>query len=396
MPLAYFSPISTKALNNNMDDDLELTGFHGLTAAYLQLTTGSYAPPASYGGILLDDDLASINVVGGTANSKAASMQLCGKDHPLRPGDILFFCLKGDLSGTQLAMMLSHGTPPSLEMYSTPISGLPTPTGDTMAATKKYVDDHHDHHGDLTGLTDDDHVRYLDKNGAKAWTGDMDADAHALVDTSYIRPSVETYQTTILGGIGAGGTATPAITVYGNNHPTYPGDIDFFVPNAAKSTYLTAMRIVGNTDTPSIFANSNRITSLGQATTDMDAVPLTKKWTTWTATISWTGATPASASQICRYCQIGKVVFFTFYIASSDSNACTGCSLTLPVASANSSLNYHFQAFEGYGTGGSTYKDPLGYVAPNENPAVARFLLFSTATDGQAVYVQGTGWYEAP
>jgi hypothetical protein len=142
-------------------------------------------------------------------------------------------------------------------------------------------------------------------------------------------------------------------------------------------------------------AGSFRIATLGQATTDMDAVPLTKIWTDYTPTLVWGTATPAALTVYGRYCQIGKIVFFKLYISSADSNACTSLTATLPVMPSNDGSNrYAVAAIQQYGASGTTYIDPLAYISNTGAEQRLRFFSFQTATDGQIIAIFAQGQYE--
>ena len=53
-------------------------------------------------------------------------------------------------------------------------------------------------------------------------------------------------------------------------------------------------------------------------------------WTTWTPTLS--GMTLGNGTTVARYCQIGKTVFFGFYISFGSTSSTTGdFSITMPI-----------------------------------------------------------------
>jgi len=58
-------------------------------------------------------------------------------------------------------------------------------------------------------------------------------------------------------------------------------------------------------------------------------------WTAWTPAINWTGGTPANITTISRYTQIGKIVFFTVDLISTDSNGVTDMNMTVPITPAH-------------------------------------------------------------
>lgn len=169
------------------------------------------------------------------------------------------------------------------------------------------------------------------------------------------------------------------------------GSIYLYVPNAAAAAGVPVLEVLGITDTPFINALSHRIAGLAQATTDLDAAPVTKMWGAWTPTLTWTGGTPAALTTVARYCQIGRIVFFSFQTSSADSNACTNLTISLPVT-FTSALVWSCSAIERYGVAGATYAALSAYADASDD--LIHFFDFRTATDAQAVAVFITGFYE--
>jgi hypothetical protein len=169
------------------------------------------------------------------------------------------------------------------------------------------------------------------------------------------------------------------------------GSFYSYVPNAAAAAGVPMFEILGITDTPFLNMLGHRITGLAQATTAMDAVPLTAIWQAWTPTLTWTGGTPAGLTTVARYCQIGRTVFFSFQTSSADSNACTNLTITLPVA-FTSAMVWSCSAIERYGVAGATYAALSAYADASDD--LIHFFDFRAATDAQAVAVFITGFYE--
>jgi hypothetical protein len=194
-----------------------------------------------------------------------------------------------------------------------------------------------------------------------------------------------------------GGTILPnsgaELILYGKTAPA-TGHIEATVPNAAGNS-IPALTIHGNTNTPTIDMCSNRVVVIGQATTDMDAVPITKMWGTYTPTLVWTTATPAALTTVARYCQIGKTVFVKIFLYSADSNATSGLTITLPVVPATINARIACAAFEQYGASGTTYKTVTANILADGADNKINFMDFTTATDGQAIGISVSCEYEA-
>lgn len=104
-------------------------------------------------------------------------------------------------------------------------------------------------HGALAGLTDDDHARYWDKDGSKNVTGNTfrrDGDSNAIQ---------------FVGG-GSAWYSGAIVCVYGMNHPSRPGQIQFNVPNAAKNGSVEVFHVDGVTDTPYLNMLNHEIKNL--------------------------------------------------------------------------------------------------------------------------------------
>lgn len=205
------------------------------------------------------------------------------------------------------------------------------------------------------------------------------------------------YGGTVAGGINIYGgeesaTSDGSIQLFGSDNALLPGSLTFNVANAAKNARIRVMQLLGVTDTPFLNMLSHRIAGLLQATTDMDAAPVTKVWTTWSPTLTWGGATPASITTVARYCQIARVVYFSLTIDSADSNACSALTISLPVAPIASMPRVALASYERYGAAGATFIDPLAFI--NQATGLISFAAFQTATDAQAIGISISGAYE--
>lgn len=118
-------------------------------------------------------------------------------------------------------------------------------------------------------------------------------------------------------------------------------------------------------------------------------------WDDWTPTLTWGTADPASLGTNARWMQIGKTVYFSFTTFSTDSNGCSSLTISLPVSAKNiSNKNTMFAAKQRYGVAGNTYGDPFAYVRHDANQDKIQFSAFQTATDGQRITIEVTGFYE--
>jgi hypothetical protein len=130
--------------------------------------------------------------------------------------------------------------------------------GETTGAHGVTLDNATSTHHQLTGLTDDDHARYFDKDASKAFTG------------STLSRNTDDTLMSIWGGLLAT-SSCGAITMRGADHVTMPGSINIYVANAAKTGFHEAMRLLGVTDTPYLDMLSHRITSVTDPTSAQDA-----------------------------------------------------------------------------------------------------------------------------
>ncbi|MBE3136083.1 MAG: hypothetical protein IMZ43_01600, partial [Thermoplasmata archaeon] len=113
-------------------------------------------------------------------------------------------------------------------------------------------------HGALTGLTDDDHVRYFDKDTSKALTG---RDLGRNVDNSYI----------VIRG-GTTNANSGYVVLYGYNAGSaYNGGFGFAVTNAAHTATTELMAGRGNIDAPYLNMLSHAISNVLDPLSAQDA-----------------------------------------------------------------------------------------------------------------------------
>jgi len=149
----------------------------------------------------------------------------------------------------------------------------------------------------------------------------------------------------------------------------------------------------GRTLTGDMSLGTKRLTSVGEPTTDADVANVKTMWKTWTPTLTWTGGTPASQLQCFMYCQIGKIVFLTAAIYSSDSNAASNLTISLPVTAKTRTygswmLSGHIRAV------GTTPEHSPAYPYVGSGATTIAFAAFPTCIDGQVINLLLTGFYE--
>jgi hypothetical protein len=200
------------------------------------------------------------------------------------------------------------------------------------------------------------------------------------VDNSYFN---------IYGGTGGKGSA---ITMNGPSSSYQPGALNFWTTNAAGDTAGMA-HFTGATNTPVLDMESHRISAVANATTTGDALNY-NAWQAWTPTITWGGTPPASLTTTARWTQVGKIVYFHFLTGSTDSNAATSMSFSLPKAAR-------------YATGSDIFALSGGEYYVNSVPANVFVALapviqsggevtygYVTPVDGKTIQIWISGFYE--
>jgi hypothetical protein len=243
------------------------------------------------------------------------------------------------------------------------------------------------HHGGLSGLTDDDHVRYFDKDGSKALTGYR------------IQRNVDSELLEIHGGTltaGKGGV----IVVGGADSGTWQGGIAFFTPNAAKSTHQGVMQVIGDTDTPYLHMQSHAIKSLLNPVDAQDAATKHyvdadgQAWEAFSATWTWVGTPPDSPTIVYRWTRVGRIVHVNGYYYSANCNGSSLTSVTLPVTPSN---------IGGWvALAGCVYTEPETsdsasgppFIRANGSDNKINFKGKTGGTDRQKIYVYFSGSYE--
>lgn len=83
-------------------------------------------------------------------------------------------------------------------------------------------------------------------DGTQAMSANLNMNGNDLIACPKIQSNNETTQLYLHGSTAYGG----AIILYGENNATFPGDIRFYTPDAAKTNWVLGMVIGGVTDTP--------------------------------------------------------------------------------------------------------------------------------------------------
>lgn len=350
MPLIHQTPISMKALNYNIDDDL-IMGTSGFTA------------------IRRGNTITNLYLIGGVDYQKSPVLNLMGVG-----GHIQFSVTNAAKTNAVYVMDISGETDdPEVNWFSRSLINVKDPTAAQGVATKNYVDTQ-------DGVID---AAALKCDGSHAAT---------TTTVPIIKHAADNALLQFLAGTSISGKGS-ILNLWGADHATHPGEIGLFVPNAAKSTYVQALKIAGVTDTPVIDMLNHRVAGVAAATTAGDAIPF-QAWATWTPTLTWTTGTPASLTTTCRWTQLGNIVFFNLYLNSADSNGCTNLTFTLPSTPSNTGCYPIFTARELYGVAGTTYANITFYGTQSGADNLARTNQFQAATDGQRIQIICQGFYE--
>jgi hypothetical protein len=124
--------------------------------------------------------------------------------------------------------------------------------------------------------------------------------------------------------------------------------------------------------------------------TEFDAKANTIEWTTWTPTLVWTTATPINATVIAKYIQIGKVVYFSLFIQSSNGNGTTNLTIGLPI---NPLANSMYPSVNSFQIVSSTKTNPIAAIDDGGVNNRIYFYNFATATAGNSLSIVCTGFY---
>jgi len=117
-------------------------------------------------------------------------------------------------------------------------------------------------------------LAFTDEVLTNPMTADLDMGGNNISKCSLVQADGLTGYTEVRGG-----TAYPASMIaYGENHALYPGDVRFYIPNAAKTNWLVGLIVNGVTNTPTVTIpygldmNSMKITSIATGTDAADAI----------------------------------------------------------------------------------------------------------------------------
>jgi len=236
------------------------------------------------------------------------------------------------------------------------------------------------HHGALTGLTDDDHVRYFDKDGSKELTG------------LWLKRNVNNSYLIMLAGTARNNGAE--LWCGGNDAlAAYKGGCGCHIADAAKTDIIIGWRMLGCTDTPFLDMLSHRIAGIAAPTTAGDAL-IYQAWAAWTPTLVWNLTTPAGLTTVARWTQTGKIVSYVFSTNTADSDGRSLTTVTLPVAPANIAANIACASIETSGAAGVTYTNPLAYIKADGSDNKINFRASVVGTNGQFIAYEISGSYE--
>lgn len=118
---------------------------------------------------------------------------------------------------------------------------------------------------------------------------------------------------------------------------------------------------------------------------------ISSPWGTWTPSLNWGTGIPADAVTLAKYKQVGKTIFFSVKITSTDGNNASSLTVTLPVVPKTDNISPAVLFQNVVGGGSNTNKN--AYIRDNgtNNDIVAVAL---SATDGSAYEVRISGFYE--
>lgn len=190
-------------------------------------------------------------------------------------------------------------------------------------------------------------------------------------------------------------TAGASITLFGAQNAAHPGDLLLRVPDGANS-YKTVLSVLGNTTTPVLDHGGFRVSNVGAATTNGDALSY-DDYTAWTPVVTWTGNSSAvTTAGTWRYQQTGKTVTISTTTYATDCKGATGITVTLPVnAKTISSHNTALSGIERYGAAGTTYAPVSAYIRHDSSKEnLIQVYDLKAGTSGQILVLQVAGSYE--
>lgn len=124
--------ISIAALNNNIDDDLNIMGSNGVYAGFFQVTTGIYVPAPPFNGIFLDDDAEYLSIRGGYLNP-GGEIALYGRTSAT-PGRVQLLTLDNTLAQIEILRVVGNLALPYITLLNHRLAGVadPTTAGDAL------------------------------------------------------------------------------------------------------------------------------------------------------------------------------------------------------------------------------------------------------------------------
>jgi hypothetical protein len=126
---------------------------------------------------------------------------------------------------------------------------------------------------------------------------------------------------------------------------------------------------------------------------NFDAIlPGGNAWAAWTPTLTWTAGTPSPLTVTARWMQVGKIVYYTLDIRTTDGNGATALKVTLPVTPATISGFYPTQI--GYEYVDGVITNPWAYIDHNVPSNGLNFVALSALTDTKTSAIRISGFYE--
>jgi len=154
--------------------------------------------------------------------------------------DLIVYDTSGGTPAVVTGTPAATAIPPDITSGDILLAVVDVPALDTTITNDQI----HDGRVFVINIADKAEVMLLD--GTQAMAGDIDMGGHDLLNCQEIHSSTKNTFLYLHGS----NTYGAAVIAYGEDNITYPGDIRFFVPNAAKDNWQIGMVIDGVSDAP--------------------------------------------------------------------------------------------------------------------------------------------------